>query len=108
LLPKRERISRGSEIAAIRKRKQFHLTSPLLYIIGEENKLPYSRMAVICRAGIGNAVERNRTKRIITAAYANIRHKIDKNMNLLLMPKAKIKKQGQLLTQIMELLRING
>ena len=84
MLPKRERITRDREIKGILKRKKVHFSSPLLYVAGEENQEPCSRVAVTCSSRLGGAVIRNRTKRVIMAAYQGISHKIAKNYNFVI------------------------
>jgi ribonuclease P protein component len=88
LLPKGERITRDREIKGILKRKKVHLSSPLLYVAGEENQGPCSRLAVACSSRLGGAVVRNRAKRVIMAAYSKISHKIAKNYDIVIVVRA--------------------
>lgn len=88
MLPRRERLVKGREIKRILSDKQFRFSSPLLYIAGELNSLPYSRVVVVCSRKLGGAVIRNRVRRTVLAAFYKIRHKIRQNMDLVLLPKA--------------------
>jgi ribonuclease P protein component len=88
LLPKRERIGREKDLEKVLKAKQFHFSSPLLYFVAGLNGRPNCRVAIICRKSIKGAVARNRLKRVLRAAYLKIRHKIKKNIDLLIFPKA--------------------
>ena len=87
MLPKNERISDNQEIKGILKRRKIHLASPLLSLIGEENKKGKTRLTVSCSSKIGGAVLRNRTRRVLIASYQKIRHKMDKNYNIVLLPR---------------------
>lgn len=87
MLPKDERITRGTDINRILKRKQFYHSSPLLRIIAEENDGTDCRLAVICSGKIGSPVARNRLKRDLIGMYTRNKHKIGKNMNFVIIPR---------------------
>jgi len=86
LLPKDERLAKGSEIKSTIRGNR--INTPLLSIHTRDNPTGRKRMVVICKKSIGSAVIRNRTRRVIMAAYANIKHKIAKNIDIVIMPKA--------------------
>ena len=87
MLPRRERIARGSEIRRILNRKKFHFSSPLLFIAADENNKPYSRLAVICSRELGTAVERNRVRRIIFGQFRKIRQILAKKVDAVIIPR---------------------
>jgi ribonuclease P protein component len=87
LLPSRERIRKNSEIQAILKKKQLTFTSPLLRIVAQANQHNTPRVVVVCPKSLGKAVTRNRIRRIIVGQYSNIRHKIGKNIDLVIFPR---------------------
>lgn len=86
MLPKKERISNGGRIKEILNRKELTFYSPLLHVIAKENEVNYSRLVVICTKKHGNAVVRNRIRRTFLEAYSRIRHKINKNIDLVIIP----------------------
>ncbi len=88
MLPKRERIRSRKRIKAILKLKQIHITSPLLNIVAEVNHGSFPKWVVICTKRLGNAVRRNKVRRVFNSAISNIRHKINKNIDFLVFPKA--------------------
>lgn len=88
MLPKRERITSRDRIKAIIKTKQVHITSPTLNIVAEVNQESFPRWVVICSKRLGNAVKRNRVRRIFNAAIANIRYNIGKKLDIVVFPKA--------------------
>lgn len=87
MLPKRERIARGSEIKAIIREKQFEGKAPLLYFVGRENGLGFSRATIVTPGKLGNAVIRNRLKRVFSEAYRKKRHNIAKNIDFVIYPR---------------------
>ncbi|MDD5594128.1 MAG: ribonuclease P protein component [Candidatus Margulisbacteria bacterium] len=88
LLPKRERIVSRGRIKGLLKRKRFHFSSPLLNVVAEENNNSFPRWVVICSKRLGNAVVRNRTRRTTLAAISNIRLNINKNIDIVVIPKS--------------------
>lgn len=102
MLPKRNRIRSGKEIKGIHKTKQFHYTSPLLYIIANNSDQDGKKVAIVCRKELGNAVKRNRIKRKIKAAYLNIRHKIAENVKMVVVPRKEMS-VGEAEKEIMKL-----
>ena len=87
MLPREARLSREDEVRRVIRTKQFEGNSPLLYLVAMENTLVNSRLAVVTPKKLGNAVVRNRTRRIFAAAFYQIRHKIAKNMDFVFFPK---------------------
>ena len=88
MLPKRERIRSRERIKAILKTKQVHITSPLLNIIAEVNHESFPRWVVVCTKRLGQAVTRNRIRRVYLAAISKIRRNVNKNMDIIVFPMA--------------------
>jgi ribonuclease P protein component len=87
LLPKRERISGKGRIKELLTRKCYYFSSPLLKLIAEENNNMFPRWVVICSKRLGNAVARNRIRRVYQAAICKIRHNIVKNIDVVVVPR---------------------
>ena len=87
MLPKKARLSSEREIRQTIKTKQYESRSHLLYLVAQENTLDVSRLAVVTPKKLGKAVVRNRLRRIFQAAFVKIRHKIAKNINLVIFPR---------------------
>lgn len=86
MLPKPNRIRKGNEIKEIIRVKGKRTSSPLLSIYTAENKNNDYRLAVICSGKIGNAVKRNRMRRVIMDEFMKNSHKIGGNMDILVFP----------------------
>ncbi|OGB88208.1 ribonuclease P protein component [candidate division WOR-1 bacterium RIFCSPLOWO2_02_FULL_46_20] len=86
LLPKPERLSKASEIKATLKTRQYFSSTPLLSLVARDNARACSRLVVVTPKKLGNACKRNRIRRVICAAYCEIRHKIAKNIDLVVFP----------------------
>lgn len=91
MLPKEERLIKGSEIRKTTKGNR--IDTPLLSIYSRTNQTGNKRLVVICRKEIGGAVIRNKTRRALIAGYQIIKHKIDKNLDIVIMPRKAIKGQ---------------
>ncbi len=64
-----ESLNRNEDFQRLYRRGAFcSLGSALLYVM--PNRLPYNRLGITAGKKIGNAVKRNRAKRIIRAAYS--------------------------------------
>ncbi len=95
MLPKRERIVSRDRIKAIIKNKQIHITSPTLNLAADVNHEGFPRWVVVCSKRLGNAVIRNRIRRVFNSVICNIRHKIGKNMDVVIFPKVSTKSLDQ-------------
>jgi ribonuclease P protein component len=105
LLPKKERIAKSKDIRKAIKGKK--INTPLLNITLSPNTEENPRAVVICKKLIGNACVRNKTRRVIMAAYANIRHNIAKKMDIVFVPRRSIQSASQVAGEINQVL-ING
>ncbi|MFH1347667.1 MAG: ribonuclease P protein component [Candidatus Margulisiibacteriota bacterium] len=87
MLPKCARLSSEREIRNTIRKKQYESKSPLLYLVAKDNSLDESRLAVVIPKKIGKAVVRNRLRRVFQAGFVEIRHKIAKNIDVVLFPR---------------------
>ncbi len=69
-----------SSLVALKLNTEFHrvygrgksVSSPVLVTYAVKNRYPYCRVGITTSKKIGNAVERNRCRRIIRAAYQSL------------------------------------
>ena len=87
MLPKKERSLSGREIKQILKEKQFKYSSTLLSMAAKEKSKENPRLVVVCSKALGNAVKRNRARRVIMQAYCNIWHNSDKKYDMVIIPR---------------------
>jgi ribonuclease P protein component len=87
LLPKRNRISSETEIKRVLKTRHYQFKTPLLYFSATEGQ-NNPRMLVICTKQLGNAVIRNRIRRIMSAWLLNNKHNIAKNIDMVIKPRS--------------------
>lgn len=80
-----------------------------LSFVAKENRNANSRVAIVTPKRLGNAIVRNRLKRLCCAAFLTISNKLSKNVDLVLFPKkaALEIKSGNLAQQTIELLSNN-
>ncbi|MFH1387168.1 MAG: ribonuclease P protein component [bacterium] len=95
MLPRDERIASGAQIKAIIRKKQFQFSTPLLYIVAARNNQRLSRLVVVCKKALGNAVKRNKTRRRIVSAYKDIKHNMTKNIDIVIFPKEAEKEKAE-------------
>ena len=88
MLPKDERLAKASDIRSTTRGNRNNTT--LLSIFTCTNQTGKQRIVVICKKELGGAVKRNATRRALIAAYSNNRHKIAKNMDIVIIPKVPI------------------
>jgi len=87
LLPKKERSLSGREIKQILKDKQYKYSSTLLSMAAQEKSKENPRLVVVCSKALGNAVKRNRTRRVVIQAYQNIWHNNAKKYDMVIIPR---------------------
>jgi len=83
---RRERLSSEREIKETLKSRQHVSKGPLLSLVARENSRSITRVAVITPKSMGKATKRNRLRRIFIEAFSKIRHKISKNVDLVVFP----------------------
>ncbi|MBU0672061.1 MAG: ribonuclease P protein component [Candidatus Margulisbacteria bacterium] len=87
MLPKSARLSKEREIKRTIRAKQYEARRPLLYLVAMDNSHAESRLTVVIPKKLGKAVVRNRMRRVIQAVFGNIRHKIAKNIDIVVFPR---------------------
>ena len=100
MLPNQERIKSEGDIKKLFRERETKKEYPLFQIIQKTNQLTNSRLLVITGKKIGNAVERNRTKRIIKGLYLKNKHKIAKNCDFVVITKKAIKNEGEIIEEL--------
>ena len=90
MLPKKERIKKGSEIKEIIRSKTNSFSTPLLYLLAKENSGNHNRLAIICSKKLGKAVVRNKIRRVLMQAYLKNKHIIKKNNDIVIIPRSEI------------------
>ena len=93
MLPHKERLTRDRDIKRTLKTKQYTSRSSLLYLVGRENSLKNSRVAVVTPKKLGSAVERNRIRRLFKAAFSQAKSSLTKNLDLVLFPSREAKQK---------------
>ncbi len=71
------------------------LGSALLYVL--PNKLPYNRLGITAGKKIGNAVKRNRAKRIIRAAYTEAEKLAPVGLDLVIVARSELPAQSSVI-----------
>jgi ribonuclease P protein component len=81
---RREHLKKGESIRQVFKRGRFvSCFRAKLFIV--RNQLPYNRIAFTLARKFGNAVERNRAKRLSREAYRLIRNSLEPGFDLVLL-----------------------
>ena len=82
--PRKERLKGRSEIREVfGRRKGFSGSGARLFML--RSGLPYNRIAFTFSRNFGNAVERNRSRRLSREAYRHLRNKLRKGYDLVLL-----------------------
>ena len=107
MLPKRSRLAVGREIKETLKEKQYSGGGPLLSFVARDNSRRGSRVTIVVPRGIGNAVARNRARRVFAAAFSKISDNLAKNVDIVLYPKRSALdcKMGVIADELLRVLR---
>ena len=78
------------------------VTDPALVVYYSKNRAGICRIGITTSKKIGNAVERNRSRRVIRAAYSEIENKIQGNYDFVFVARSRTKYQKS--TQLAQLM----
>ncbi len=100
------RLTRSTDFKRVRRDGKSY-ARPLVVLIAIENQLPISRVGVAAGRSVGNAVKRNRAKRLIRAAARELHPQIVSGWDLVIIARAPIIqiKMPQVRTALQELLQ---
>jgi len=100
------RLTRSTDFKRVRRDGKSYAL-PLVVLIVIENKLPITRVGVAAGRSVGNAVKRNRAKRLIRAAARELHPQIASGWDLVIIARAPIiqVKMLQVRTALQELLQ---
>jgi ribonuclease P protein component len=90
---RRFRLTRDSDIKRVRRSGKSH-AHPLLVLIYIENQSEQTRFAVSAGKSVGNAVQRNRAKRLIRAALQPLLKDIQPGWDCLLLARKSLANQN--------------
>ncbi|MDR1862539.1 MAG: ribonuclease P protein component [Treponema sp.] len=82
--PRRERLKGRDEIGEVFSRRKA-VSCPGAKLLRKENGLPYNRIAVTFSRKFGNAVERNRARRVSREVYRHLRNYLKPGYDLVLL-----------------------
>ena len=83
------RLTRSTDFKRVRRKGKSY-AHPLLVLIAIENQLPITRVGVAAGKSVGNAVKRNRAKRLIRAAARELYPEIPSGYDLVFIARAPI------------------
>jgi ribonuclease P protein component len=108
LLPKKFCLSKSKDIRQTIRNGEYRKRGSVVSLVARENQLNVSRIAIVVTREIGNAIIRNRIKRIFKAAFIEIYYNIKKNIDLVLFPTSKCLnfKSGEMAIELSKLLKL--
>ena len=100
------RLTRSTDFKRVRHDEQ-STAHPLLVLIARENQLSITRIGVAAGKSVGNAVKRNRAKRLIRAAAWELYPQMESGYDLVLIARSPIiqVKMPQVRTALQQLLQ---
>ena len=84
--PQSLRLKTLAEFQAVYDRKR-SVSDALLVVYAKENELPHSRVGLSVSKKVGNAVARNRCKRLFREAFRLSQHDLPVGVDLILIPR---------------------
>lgn len=79
-------VRRGADFQRAYRRR-WVASNPTLVVYGCDNELPYPRLGLSVSRKVGNAVVRNRWKRLIREAFRLTRPQLPEGMDLIVIPR---------------------
>ena len=100
------RLTRSTDFKRVRRIGKSY-ARPLIVLIAIENSLPITRVGVAAGRSVGNAVKRNRAKRLIRAATRELHPQIASGWDLVIIARAPIiqVQMSQVRTALQDLLQ---
>ena len=100
------RLSQSADVKGVRRKGRAH-AHPFVVLFEAANGLDKSRIAVSAGKGVGNAVQRNRAKRVLKAAISPLAEQLEPGYDILLQARVGIRpaKSADVQTALKELLR---
>ena len=88
MLSRGKRLSKEREIHDVLGCRDYEIKAPLLYFVGRENHLEFSRFCVVTSRKLGKATVRNRLRRLFVTALSEIcGSKAKKSVDLVVYPR---------------------
>ncbi len=81
--PKSVRLKLRREFLAVYKERMYHAAGPL-FIYGRPNELGFARLGLSVPRKVGNAVRRNRIKRLLREAFRHGQHDLPSGYDLVI------------------------
>lgn len=72
MLPRERRLSRSADVRAVLRRGRRHASACTVVHVRDRRDTEPGRMTAVASKRVGNAVERNRAKRVLRAATAQV------------------------------------
>jgi len=93
-LPAKCRLQHASEFRGVFGLRQ-SVADPLLVLYVRPNQLAYSRLGLSVSRKVGNAVVRNRWKRLVREAFRRHRHQLPAGLDLVVLPRQGVEPNNQ-------------
>lgn len=90
MLPRRTRLSKETEIKEVLRQKQYQQKHPLLFLVAKDSACDNARLVVVTPKRLGKATVRNRLRRIIAAAFAEILPAFKKRIDIVAFPSSRL------------------
>lgn len=85
--PQTHRLKTPAQFKAVYDRKR-SVSDAVLVLYAKENELPHSRVGLSVSRKVGNAVVRNRYKRLFREAFRLLQHKLPAGLDFILIPRS--------------------
>lgn len=85
--PQTHRLKTPAQFKAVYDRKR-SVSDGVLVLYAKENELPHSRVGLSVSRKVGNAVVRNRYKRLFREAFRLLQHELPTGLDFILIPRS--------------------